>query len=153
MKAENGMALHQSTAVFIEAQPEEILAVLADVESLPRWSPQHRMVTVLSRDEQGRPLRVKTTMGMFGFSDTNVLECFWADDGMGWTLVKSRQQRSQNARYTLIPEEQGTRVAFDITVEPLIPLPELLLGKARKEFARTATERLRDRVLSLRDED
>jgi hypothetical protein len=63
-------------------------------------------------------------------------------------LVSAKQQRSQDARYTLTPEGDKTRVKFDITIDPLVPLPGFLLKRATKGVMDTATEGLRKRVLS-----
>jgi hypothetical protein len=47
-----------------------------------------------------------------GISDEQVLDYTVHDDGVSWTLVSSKQQRAQHARYTLTPEGDGTRVSF-----------------------------------------
>lgn len=49
------MAVTETREVVIEATPEEIMAVLFDLESLTEWSPAHQKVEVLERDDQGRP--------------------------------------------------------------------------------------------------
>ena len=60
-----------------------------------------------------------TRMGM---SDEQVLDYAVHDDGVSWTLVSSSQQRAQDARYTLVPEGDTTRVTFELTVDPTVPL-------------------------------
>jgi hypothetical protein len=69
------------------------------------------------------------------------------DDGVSWTLVGSKQQRAQDARYTLTPDGDATRVRFQLTVDPLVPLPGFLVKKGAKGLMDTATEGLRKRVL------
>ncbi|NKZ10843.1 SRPBCC family protein [Mycolicibacterium septicum DSM 44393] len=141
-------AITESAEIFIAATPQEILAVMADAEAMPRWSPLHKSVEVLECDEHNRPVRAELTMSLFGLSDTHQLGYTWHADGVSWTLLKSSQQRSQDARYTLVPERDGTRVRFEITVRPAVPLPGFLLRRARKPFVDTATRGLRDRVLA-----
>jgi len=67
---------------------------------------------------------------------------------VSWTLESANQQRSQDARYTLVPEGDKTRVKFDITIDPLVPLPGFVLRRATKGVMNTATDGLRKRVLS-----
>jgi hypothetical protein len=69
---------------------------------------------------------------------------------VSWTLVSAGQQRAQDATYKLIPEGAKTRVQFEITIDPLVPLPGFLLKRTIKGQVDTATEGLRKRVLSVR---
>ena len=49
------MATSDSREVVIEASPEEILDVIADVESTPSWSSQYQSAEVLEGYDDGRP--------------------------------------------------------------------------------------------------
>jgi hypothetical protein len=89
-------------------------------------------------------MKVKTA----GITDEQVVAYTWHDDGVSWMLESAKQQRSQDARDTLIPEGDKTRVRFDITIDPLVPLPGFVLKRAAKGVLRTATDGLRRRVLS-----
>ena len=144
------MAVKETRDVVIEATPEEILDVMLDLESLPEWSDAHLSSEILERDERGRPLRskakVKTPVGV---TDDIVIALSYHDDGYSWTLVSSTYQRSQDARYTLIPEGDRTRVRFEITVDPIMPMPGFLLKRAAKAVIETATEGLRRQVLKV----
>jgi hypothetical protein len=87
---------------------------------------------------------------MVGISDEQVLAYSVHDDGVSWTLVSAKQQRAQQARYTLTPEGDSTRVRFELTVDPLLPLPGFLIKKGAKGLMETATEGLRERVLEVK---
>jgi hypothetical protein len=69
---------------------------------------------------------------------------------VSWTLVSSGQQRSQDASYTLIPEGDKTKVNFQISVDPVVPLPGFVLKRAIKGTIDTGTEGLRKRVLKVK---
>ena len=43
------MATSDSREVVIEATPDEILDVIADVEATPQWSPQYQSAEILER--------------------------------------------------------------------------------------------------------
>ena len=85
-----------------------------------------------------------------GISDEQVLAYSVHDDGVSWTLVSAKQQRAQQARYRLTPEGYFTRVRFELTVDPLLPLPGFLIKKGAKGLMATATEGLRERVLEVK---
>lgn len=144
------MAVTLRREVIIEAGVEEILDVMLDLESLPQWSPAHKSSEVLERDDRGRPLRSRATVQTVGITDETEIALTYHDDGYGWTLVSSTWQRSQNARYTLVPQGEQTLVRFEVTVDPVMPMPGFMLKRATKGVIDTATDGLRARVLAVR---
>jgi hypothetical protein len=144
------MAVTESREITIEATPDEIMAVLYDLESLTEWSSAHQQVEILERDEEGRPKRSRQVVKIVGVTDDQVLDYTVHDDGVSWTLVSSKQQRAQDARYTLTPDGDKTKVRFELTVDPTVPLPGFLIKKGAKGLLDTATEGLRKRVLKVR---
>lgn len=143
------MAITESRETVIEASPAEIMDVLFDLESLTEWSSAHQEVEILERDDQGRPARSRQVVKIVGISDEQVLDYAVHDDGVSWTLVSSSQQRAQDARYTLVPEGDTTRVRFELTVDPTVPLPGFVVKRGAKGLMETATEGLRKRVLDV----
>ncbi|OFJ52019.1 SRPBCC family protein [Mycolicibacterium grossiae] len=141
------MAVQESREVTIEATPDEIMDVLVDLESLTEWSSAHQKVEVLERDEQGRPSTSRQTVKIVGISDEQLLAYTVYDDGVGWTLLESKAQRAQEGRYTLTPDGDATRVRFDLTVDPVVPVPGFLIKKGANGLMDTATKGLRKRVL------
>jgi len=144
------MATSDSREVVIEASPEEILDVIADVESTPTWSPQYQSAEVLEAYDNGRPRRVKMKIKTAGISDEQVVDYTWADDRVGWTLVSAGQLKAQDASYTLTPDGDKTQVRFDITIDLSIPLPGFVLKRVMKGAMETATDGLRKQVLKVK---
>jgi hypothetical protein len=144
------MAVTEKREIVIEATPDEILAVLYDLESLTEWSSAHQEIEILERDEEGRPKRSRQVVKIVGVSDEQILDFDIYDDGVGWTLVKSQQQKAQKARYILRPDGENTHVTFDLSVDLMVPLPGFLVKKGAKGLMDTATEGLRKRVLSVK---
>ena len=144
------MAVTESREIVIAATPDEIMDVLFDLESLTEWSPAHQRIEVLERDDRGRPSKSRQVVRIVGISDEQVLAYTVHDDGVSWTLVSAKQQRAQDARYTLTSEGDCTRVHFELTVDPLVPLPGFLIKKGTKGLMDTATQGLRERVLEVK---
>jgi len=144
------MAITEARDVTIEATPDEIMNVLVDLESLTEWSSTHQKVEVLERDDEGRPAKSRQVVKIVGVSDEQVLDYTVHDDGVSWTLVSSKQQRAQEGRYTLTPNGDKTDVRFELTVDPVVPLPGFLIKKGAKGLMDTATDGLRKRVLKVK---
>lgn len=147
------MAVSDSREVIIEATPEEILDVIADVESTPTWSPQYQSCEVVDAYDDGRPRQVKMRIKTAGITDDQVVEYTWTDDSASWTLVSAGQLKRQDAKYTLTPEGGKTKVRFDITVDLSVPLPGFILKRAIKGGVETATDGLRKQVLKVKKGD
>jgi hypothetical protein len=137
--------------VVIEATPEEILDVIADVDSAPDWSPQYQSAEVLETYKNGRPKRVKMKIKAAGLTDDMEVQYSWGDNTAGWSLLKSGQLKAQNATYTLTPAGDTTKVRFDLEVDPAIPIPGFLLKRTLKGAMETATDGLRKQVLKLKN--
>jgi Polyketide cyclase / dehydrase and lipid transport len=124
--------------------------VLTDLESLTEWSSAHQSVEVLERDDEGRLSKSRQVVKIVGVSDEQMLAYTVHDDGVSWTLVSSKQQRAQDGRYTLTPDGDSTRVHFELTVDPVVPLPGFLIKKGAKALMETATDGLRKQVLKVK---
>ncbi|MCV7315324.1 SRPBCC family protein [Mycolicibacillus parakoreensis] len=144
------MAVKDSRDVVIEASPEEILAVIADVEATPTWSPQYQSAEILDTYDDGRPRQVKMTIKAAGLTDEQVVEYTWGDNAVSWTLVSAGQLKAQDAKYTLTPQGQKTAVRFDMEIDLAVPLPGFLLKRTMKGGMETATDGLRKQVLKVK---
>ena len=144
------MATKDSREVVIEATPEEILDVIADVEATPTWSPQYEKAEILDRHPDGRPKQVKITLKAAGLTDEQVIEYTWADNEVSWTLVSASQLKAQDATYTLTPQGAKTKVRLDMAIELAIPMPGFILKRTMKGGMETATDGLRKQVLKVK---
>ncbi|MEH3142575.1 MAG: SRPBCC family protein [Mycobacterium kyogaense] len=143
------MATKDSREVVIEATPEQILDVIADVEATPTWSPQYERAEVLDRFDDGRPKQVKMVVKAAGLTDEQIIEYTWGDNEVSWTLVSAGQLKAQDASYTLTPDGDKTRVRFDIAIDLSVPLPGFIVKRTIKGGVETATEGLRKQVLKV----
>jgi hypothetical protein len=143
------VAITETREVVIEATPDEIMDILLDLESLTEWSSFHKRVEILERDEEGHPSKSRQVVKIVGVTDEQVLDYSVHDDGVSWTLVSAKQQRGQEARYTLTPESDSTRVRFELTVDLSVPVPGFLVKRGAKGLMKTATDGLRKRVLEV----
>ena len=142
------MAVSVQSVTTIEAGVPEIMAVLADVESLVDWSEAHREVEVREADDEGWPIVVWEKISQYGMTEEMVVRYEWCDGEVSWTLESATNQKLQNARYSLTDNGDGTtRVVFDLEVELKAKLPGMVVKKAQKHIADVATAGLREEVL------
>ncbi|CAN5140814.1 SRPBCC family protein [soil metagenome] len=144
------MAVTDSREVVIEASPEEILDVIADVESTPSWSPQYQSAEILESYPDGRPKQVKMVVKAAGLTDEQVIEYTWTDSKVSWTLVSAGQLKAQDACYTLTPSGEKTTVKFDMSIDLSVPLPGFVIKRTMKGGMETATDGLRKQVLKVK---
>lgn len=144
------MAVKDSREVVIEATPDEIMDVIADVESAPTWSPQYQKAEVVDTHDDGRPRTVKMKIKAAGLTDDQTVEYSWAVNEVSWTLVKAGQLRSQDAKYTLTPDGDKTKVRFDLSIDLAVPLPGFVVKRTIKGAMETATDGLRKQVLKVK---
>ena len=142
------MAATVSDRFDIDATPEQVMRALEDVERIPEWSSAHKSVEVLTRDDDGRPLRIRMTLSLLGFSDTQIIEHSWTEKSTSWTLVESSMQRSQDGEYALEPTERGTRVHVTMSLEPKVPVPGFVLKRGQKHAVEAVRKGLTEFVLS-----
>ncbi|BDB62258.1 MULTISPECIES: SRPBCC family protein [unclassified Rhodococcus (in: high G+C Gram-positive bacteria)] len=142
------MAASVSDRFDIDATPEQVMRALEDVERIPEWSSAHKSVEVLTRDDDGRPLRIRMTLSLLGFSDTQTIEHSWTESSTSWTLVESSMQRSQDGEYALEPTERGTRVHVTMSLEPKVPVPGFVLKRGQKHAVEAVRKGLTEFVLS-----
>ena len=129
------MAVSDSREVVIEASPRRSSTSSPTSQAAPDWSSQHRGAEILTTDENGRPGRVKLKLKTMGIADEQVVQYTWTDNTAGWTLVSSSQLKTQDAKYTLTPDGDRTRVKFEITVDPAVPIPGFVLKRANEGWA------------------
>jgi len=144
------MAVSESREVVIEATPEEILDVIADVESTPEWQSAQQSAEIVDTTDDARPHQVKMKVKSAGITDELVVEYTWAENGASWSLISSKQLKKQDGKYTLTAEGDKTKVKFELTVDPSVPIPGFLLKRAIKGAVNDATDGLRKHVMAVK---
>ncbi|GAA1224684.1 SRPBCC family protein [Prauserella halophila] len=143
------MADQSTQSIEVDAPPEQIMAVIADLPAYPEWAKAVQQTEVLGTDEQGRATQVRFTLDSGPVKDVYTLEYDWADDGLSvsWHLVKGQMQKAQNGRYELEPLDGArTKVTYTLAVELALPMIGMLRRKAEKMIMDTALKELKKRV-------
>ena len=132
----------------IAASVEQILAVLLDFDSYPRWARDLKGVQVESRDSEGRGQEVTFRAAAMGRSAGYTLRYSYDEEParMSWELVRGDIMRRIDGSYTLEPiagDPGRTRVTYDLTVDLVVPLPAFVKRRAELKIVHAALRELR----------
>lgn len=136
-----------SASTTINAEPAQIMAVIADLSAYPEWSTGVKSVTVDETDSDGRPSVATFTLDAGVLQDTYTLRYDWqGDERVEWHLVKGKALKRQDGSYTLRPTGDATEVTYQLTVDLNIPMLGMFKRKAEKVIMDVALKGLKARV-------
>jgi ribosome-associated toxin RatA of RatAB toxin-antitoxin module len=134
-------------SIAIDAEPAEIMAVIADVESYPEWISGINTVTAHEVDDSGRPLSATFhgTMGLI--KDSYTVAYDWADLEVSWHLTAGEALRDLHGTYACTVRDDGmTDVEYRLDVELAIPVVSMLRRRGEKIIVDSALRGLKRRV-------
>jgi ribosome-associated toxin RatA of RatAB toxin-antitoxin module len=135
--------------IHIDADPQTVMDVIADIESYPQWVNEYKDCEVLEADPAGRPKTARLVLDAAVLKDTMVLAYDWTEVESGsvtWSLVSSSLLRALDGAYRLAPKGSGTDVTYELSVDLVIPMIGLLKRKAERRLTDTALKDLKKRV-------
>ncbi|MEU7632637.1 SRPBCC family protein [Nocardia sp. NPDC049220] len=143
------MADRTQRSIIIEAPSQQVMAVIADLESYPEWVSAAKSVEVLERGPGGRAKTAHFVLDAGVVKDNYVLSYTWRGDdkAVSWTLLSGELQKAQDGTYELIDQpDGGTEVVYTLTVDLTIPMIGMFKRKAEKVITDTALKELKKRV-------
>lgn len=143
------MADQASSTITIDAPLDQVLAVIADIDSYPQWTGQIKRAEVLRSGADGRPQQARFVMDAGVLKDEYTLEYDWTDSGVAWQLVgDSSVQKSQVGSYALADRGGRTEVTYRLAVDISMPMLGMFKRKAEKMIMDSALKELKKRVES-----
>ncbi|MCZ6456975.1 MAG: SRPBCC family protein [Actinobacteria bacterium] len=131
----------------IDAAPEALYDVAADVASYPEWATGVKEVEVLEIEESGRVNRARFVLEGFVREIEYVLE--YAHDRpnvLSWVAEASDDLKMLEGSYQFTSLDDATEVVYSLTVEPNFTVPGFLRRQAERQIVTTALRGLRKRV-------
>jgi hypothetical protein len=141
-----------SQSITIDADPADVMAVIADFPNYPAWTGSVKKAEVVELESHGRARRVAFTLDAGIIRDQYELAYVWSgDERVEWHLTRGQMMRAQHGSYSLRAEGPGrTHVTYSLSVDLIIPMLGLLKRKAERVVMDTALRELKKRVESLR---
>lgn len=134
----------------IDASPETLYDVAADVAAYPDWASGVKEVEVLDLDSEGRVDRARFVLEGFVKEIEYVLK--YTHDrpsNLSWVAEESDDLKMLEGSYQFSTSDSGaTEVVYSLTVEPKFIIPGFIRRQAEKQIVSTALRGLRKRVSS-----
>jgi ribosome-associated toxin RatA of RatAB toxin-antitoxin module len=145
------MADQTESSIIIDASPQQVMTVIADLAAYPQWSDGISSVTVLAvYEDDNRPADARFVLDSGAIKDTYELEYDWDGDArVSWTLTKGDMLTALDGTYELTDNGDGTTtVHYRLAVDVKIPMIGMIKRKAEKVIVDTALKGLKKRVES-----
>lgn len=142
------MAEKSTQSIVIAAPPADVMAVIADFGSYPKWAASVKSAKIVESYDDGYPSRVRFVVDAGPIKDEYTLAYEWAEDDswVSWSLVESAVMKSQYGSYELAEVDGGTEVTYTLEVETAMPMLGLLRRKGEKMIMDIALKELKKRV-------
>lgn len=137
------MAETASEIITIDAPPERVWDIAADIANYPAWARDIKDVTVHSTDDQGRPSEVEFRASALGRSTHYTLKYDYelAPGQLGWKMLRGDIQRAIDGLFTFEPTDTGgTLVRYDLRIDLAVPLPGFVKRRAEVRILNTVRE-------------
>jgi uncharacterized membrane protein len=142
------VAEQASERIRIDAPRDKCLQVVLDFERYTDWARDLKEVTVKERDADGRGAQVEFRAAGLGKSFRYTLEYDYSQlpSSFSWHLVEGEGLRRLDGSYRFEPEDDSTRVHYDLVVDISFPLPGLIKRRAAGMIMGTALKELKKAV-------
>lgn len=139
-------------SITIDADPPDVMAVIADFTNYPVWAASVKSAEVVEPGPDGRARRVAFGLDAGIVRDQYELVYVWSgDERVEWELVTGQMMRAQHGSYTIRADGPGRcYVTYSLAVDLVIPILGLLKRKAERVVMDTALKELKKRVEALR---
>ena len=131
----------------IDASPEALYDVAADVAAYTEWASGVKEVEILQNDAEGRVDRARFVLEGFIKEIEYVLR-YTHDrpNTMSWVAEESDDLKMLEGSYQFTTKDDATEVVYSLTVDPKFTVPGFLRRQAEKQIVTTALRGLRKRV-------
>jgi ribosome-associated toxin RatA of RatAB toxin-antitoxin module len=145
-----GEAVAEETegTVTIEADPAEVMGVIADFEAYPEWA-DVQQAEIRGRDRRGRGIEVAYHVSMMGITASYTLSYRYrpGSTGVSWTTTQAEGAvKDIRGEYMLEDADGKTQVTYRLAVDLAIPVPGFMRRKGTRRLVETALLGLKRRV-------
>lgn len=117
------------TSVEIAASPDAVRAAILDLEGYPAWQREMKKVTVVGRDDEGRPRTVAFDIAVAGQTASYTLEFSYPEPNViTSTLTEGSLITKQDQTYTLTEVAGGTQLDYSLDIDIKWPVPDFMLA-------------------------
>ncbi len=131
----------------IDAAPDALYAVVADVANYPDWATGVKEVEVLETGPDGEVLKARFVLDGF-VKEIEYVLAYTHDrpNSLSWSSIESEDVKVLEGSYTFQAGDDGTEVVYALTVETVFTIPGFIRRQAERQIVTTALRGLRKRV-------
>ena len=130
------MADPVTETVTINAPVARVIEIVSDLENTDRWANEAKSADVLDRDDDGRPSKIKVTLGAIGFTTAATYEVTYADESVTLDCVEGSLIRDSTIVYRATDNGDGTTdLQMSSTMQVTVPVPDWGLTRAMHNSA------------------
>lgn len=135
----------------IDASPEDLYDVVADVAEYPDWATGVKEVEVLEKGDSGEVTKARFVLEGF-IKEIEYVLAYTHDrpNSLSWSSIESDDVKLLEGSYNFQPGEDGTEVIYALTVETVFTIPGFIRRQAERQIVTTALRGLRKRVAETR---
>ena len=135
-----------SGKISIEAPLSKVEAILFDIAQYPTWSSAIRSVTILQKDEMGRPISATLAIDAGMMKDRVTLDYDWskAPGRLDFSLSDADLLTAMDGAYIFSAlDADSTEVTYELHVDLSMPIPAMMRRKAEEATINAALEQLK----------
>jgi ribosome-associated toxin RatA of RatAB toxin-antitoxin module len=136
-----------SASIDIDATPDQVMAVIADLERYPEWVDSMKSAEVLT-SSAGKAETVRMVLDHPLIKDDYVLAYQWQPRTVSWHLVEGTLLKAMDGSYVLEQHGGRTTVTYTLAVDVNLPMIGMFRRKAEKTIIDGALKGLKRRVES-----
>lgn len=141
------MAESGTASIEINAEPDEILAVVTDIEAYPDWMPAFKEARILETDDEGRPASAEFVVDARIRTLHYTLKYEYADNRVSWKKTDGDVKEIKGS-YALEPNDSATTVTYEYEIDPGFPVPGFLVKQGVKMMVSSALNDLKKQAES-----
>jgi ribosome-associated toxin RatA of RatAB toxin-antitoxin module len=141
------MADTGEASIEINAEPEEILGVVTDIEAYPDWMGAFKDARIIETDEEGRPRLAEFVVDARIRTLHYTLEYEYPDNGISWHNTEGDVKEIKGS-YTFEPAGDKTKVTYSYEIDPGFSIPGFLRRQGVKMMVSSALNDLKRRTES-----
>lgn len=122
------MASPVKRSMTIAAPPSKVLQVVLDFDQYASWQKEIESATVIERDDEGRPAKVKLVASAMGMKANSVIALAHAPNEVSWHLVEGDMITRNDSHYVLRENAKGgTDIELEMMFELKWNLPSFMI--------------------------
>ncbi|MFC5065224.1 SRPBCC family protein [Actinomycetospora atypica] len=123
-------------SISIAAPVARVIEVVSDLGNTDRWANEAKGAEILERGADGRPSKIKVTLGAIGFSTTASYDVTYTDSTVSIKGVDGKLIENSTIDYEAVESGAGTELTMTSVMDVTVPVPQWGLERAMSRSAR-----------------